>query len=137
MPRPPCYRTTFCGKGGKDLGSSTVTPPHDAPSARELVESVREFLENDVVGALKGRARFHALVAANALSIVERELDLGPGQAGRHQARLAGLGFADDAGLAAAIRAGETDDRRAEVKAMLLETVRDKLLVANPPYIDT
>jgi hypothetical protein len=114
-----------------------VTPPHDAPSARELVESVREFLENDVVGALKGRARFHALVAANALSIVERELDLGPGQAGRHQARLAGLGFADDAGLAAAIRAGETDDRRAEVKAMLLETVRDKLLVANPPYLDT
>jgi hypothetical protein len=113
-----------------------VTPPHDAPSARELVESVREFLESEVVGALQGRARFHALVAANALSIVEREMELGPEQAGRHRERLARLGYSGDAELAAAIRAGETDDRHAEVRAALLETVRDKLLVANPSYLD-
>jgi hypothetical protein len=114
-----------------------VTPPHDAPSARELVEAVREFLESDVLGALTGRARFHALVAVNALSIAEREMELGPAQAERHRARLAALGFADDAELAAAIRAGRTDDRHAELRAMLLETVRDKLLVANPSYLET
>ncbi|WP_395105573.1 DUF6285 domain-containing protein [Actinomadura sp. SCN-SB] len=114
-----------------------MTPPHDAPSARELVEAVREFLETDVVGALSGRARFHALVAVNALSIAEREMELGAGQAERHRARLAALGFADDAELAAAIRAGEIDGRAAEVKDALVETVRDKLLVANPPYLES
>jgi hypothetical protein len=113
-----------------------MTAPHDAPSASELVAAVREFLERDVLGSLEGRTRFHALVAMNALSIVEREMAEGAGQAVRHRARLDALGYADDAGLAAAIRAGELDDRHAEVKAALTESVRDKLLVANPPYLE-
>ncbi|MFC5753451.1 DUF6285 domain-containing protein [Actinomadura rugatobispora] len=114
-----------------------MAQPHDAPSARELVEAVREFLERDVLGALEGRTRFHALVAVNALSIVEREMAEGPAQAERHRARLEALGYADDAALAAAIRAGETDGRHAEVKAALTEAVRDKLLVANPRHLAT
>ncbi|GAA2402875.1 DUF6285 domain-containing protein [Actinomadura vinacea] len=114
-----------------------MAAPHDAPTARELVESVREFLERDVVGALAGRARFHALVAVNALSIVEREMAEGGAQTVRHRARLEALGLPDDAALAAAIRAGELDDRAAETRAMLTETVRDKLLVANPGYLDS
>ena len=47
--------------------------PHDAPSAIELVEAVREFLEGDVTDATDGQVRFHARVAAR-LAIVEREL---------------------------------------------------------------
>jgi Arc/MetJ family transcription regulator len=43
---------------------------------------------------------------------------------------------ADDAALAAAIRAGDLDDRYAEVAAAVRETVRDKLVVANPRYLD-
>ncbi|MFC6887238.1 MULTISPECIES: DUF6285 domain-containing protein [Actinomadura] len=106
--------------------------PHDAPSARELVAAVREFLERDVLGGLEGRARFHGLVAVNVLGMVERELDLGPAHERAHAERLAALGFDGDAALAAALREGRLDDRFAEVKAALEDAVRDKLAVADP-----
>jgi hypothetical protein len=100
-----------------------------------LVEAVREFLERDVMEATEGRVRFHTRVAINALKMVERELDLGPAQAESHRAALARLGVADEAALAAAIRSGELDDRRSEVVAVLRETVRAKLEVSNPGYL--
>ena len=46
----------------------------DRPTVRELLDAVRSFLEVDVVPALHGPARFHALVAANVLAIAGREL---------------------------------------------------------------
>ena len=107
---------------------------HDAPTAAQLVEAVREFLERDVLPATEGRVRFHARVAANVLAIVQRELALGPEQARRHAADLAALGFGDDAALAAAIRAGSLDDRYDEVAAVVRRSVADKLAVANPRY---
>ena len=110
--------------------------PHDVPSVDELVDAVREFLERDVMPATEGRLRFHARVAANALSIVSRELDLGPEQAEAHRGRLARLGVSDEAELAAAIRSGALDDRMDEVFEVVGETVRDKLLVANPKYLE-
>ncbi len=113
-----------------------MTTPHDVPTAAQLVEAVREFLEGDVAAATEGRVRFHARVAANVCAIVERELALGPAQAAAAGERLAALGVVDDAALAAAIRAGDLDDRYAEVAAAVRETVRDKLLVANPKYLD-
>jgi hypothetical protein len=109
--------------------------PHDAPSIAELVEAVREWLERDVMPATEGRLRFHARVAVNVLSIVERELALGPAQTAAHAERLAALGFADDAALAAAIRSGELDDRLGEVREAVWASVRDKLAVANPDYL--
>ena len=113
-----------------------MTVPHDVPTAAQLVEAVREFLEGDVSAATDGRVRFHARVAANVCAIVERELALGPAQADATAARLAALGAADDAELAAGIRRGDYDGRWAEVATAVRETVRDKLLVANPKYLD-
>jgi len=113
-----------------------VTAPHDVPSAEQLLEAVREWLERDIMPAVDGRLRFHARVAANVLAIVERELALGPEQAEAHRERLAGLGVTDEADLAARIRAGEMDDRLDEVKVVVWATVRDKLAVANPRYLD-
>ena len=113
-----------------------MTAPHDRPTAEELIEAVREFLEGEVDRATEGRVRFHARVAANALSMVERELSLGPEQQARAATRLASLGFETDADLARAIRDGELDDRYPAVKAALSETVEDKLRVANPRYLD-
>ena len=113
-----------------------MTAPHDVPTAAQLVEAVREFLEGDVSAATEGRVRFHARVAANVCAIVERELALGPAQAQAAAGRLASLGVADDAELAVAIRRGDYDDRYAEVAAAVRATVRDKLLVANPKYLD-
>lgn len=111
--------------------------PYDAPSARELVEAVREFLQKDVLPAVEGRTRFHTLVAANVLGMVERELEHGPAAAAAHRVRLAGLGYADAAELVAAIRAGALDERHDEVKAALLAEVADKLAVSHPAYPDS
>jgi hypothetical protein len=112
-----------------------MTEPHDVPTAAQLVEAVREFLERDVMAATEGRVQFHARVAINALNMVQRELELGPDQTAAHRENLARLGVADEAALAAAIRSGALDDRRREVLQVLRQTVRAKLEVANPRYL--
>ncbi|WP_243788320.1 phosphotransferase family protein [Saccharopolyspora gloriosae] len=106
---------------------------HGRPTATELVAAVAEFLRTDARPALDGRSRFHALVAENVLGTVERELRLGPEQQRRRQDRLAALGYRDEAELAAAIRAGADG---AEILAALREGVTDRLLVANPRYLE-
>ncbi len=113
----------------------------DRPSAAELVEAVREFLERDVMTATEGRVQFHTRVAVNALGMVERELTEGPGFAAAERERAAALlGHDDDPRvleqeLAARIRDGSLDDRLDAVRAHLRDTVREKLLVANPGYL--
>ena len=102
------------------------------PLAAELVAAVAEFLENDVRGATEGQVNFHARVAANALRIVEREL-LDESDA-ESRAALAGLGFADEEELAAAIRAGDMDGQADQVTACLRILVRRRLAVAHPGY---
>ncbi|HEX6235649.1 MAG TPA: phosphotransferase [Acidimicrobiales bacterium] len=111
-----------------------VSVPHDAPSARQLVEAVREFLEGDVMGATEGRVRFHARVATNVLAMVERELAHGPALAAAHVARLQTIGAGSEAELAEAIRSGTLDDRWDEIIAAVAATVAAKLAVANPRY---
>ncbi|MGO9158553.1 phosphotransferase family protein [Mycobacterium sp.] len=108
-------------------------PLHGRPTAAELVAAVAEFLEGDVRQATSGQVNFHARVAANALRIVERELlDAGDSDV---RAALAGLGFADEAGLAAAIRAGElADPPGPDITACLRMLVRRRLAVAHPGY---
>lgn len=112
-----------------------MSEPHDVPTAAQLVEAVREFLERDVMEATDGRVRFHTRVAVNALNMVQRELEVGAEQAAAHRAALDRLGVSDEVALAAAIRRGDFDDRRDEVLEVLRETVRAKLEVANPRYL--
>jgi uncharacterized protein DUF6285 len=51
---------------------------HDRPTAAELAEAVREFLEAEVLPAAQdARLRFRTLVAANALAILQRDLEVG------------------------------------------------------------
>jgi len=113
-----------------------MTAPHDAPSAAELLEAVREWIDTDVIPSTDGRLRFHARVASNVLAMVEREIELGPVQATAHADRLATLGVDDDAELAAAIRDRRLEHRADELRAMLADMVADKLAVANPRYLD-
>ncbi len=112
-----------------------MVKPHDVPSAAQLVESVREWLQNDVLATADGRLSYDARVAINVLAMVERELELGSAQHAAHDGRLRTLGVADDLALAAAIRSGDLDDRLDEVRALVWESVRDKLAVANPKYL--
>jgi hypothetical protein len=117
----------------------------DRPTAAELIQAVREFLENDVMAATEGRVQFHTRVAVNALGMVERELTEGPVLAGaEHRRAVALLGtFPGHEGdpvtlerlLAAAIRNGDLDDRIEAVQDHVRATVREKLLVANPGYL--
>lgn len=117
----------------------------DRPTAPELVEAVREYLERDVMTAeeLPERVRFHARVAVNVLRVVERELRLGPPLDEAEQERLAALlGHDGEVGellaeLARGIRDGSLDDRRDDVLRCVRESVRAKLAVANPKHLET
>ena len=120
----------------KNLGTNPA-PPHDRPAGSDLLRAVREFLTTEV-GSGDGadpRLRFHALVAANALRIAEREAMLAASHERRHRARLAALGCDDDAGLCAAIRDGSLDHRFGEVVEAVRAATIDKLIVANPGHL--
>ena len=108
---------------------------HDVPTAAELVEAVREWLDRDVLDATDGRLRFHTRVASNVLAMVQRELELGPELSAAHRARLDRLGVGSDRELASAIRAGDFAGREAELAPHLHRTVADKLRVANPRHL--
>jgi len=113
----------------------------DRPTGAELVESIREFLERDVMTATEGRVQFHTRVAVNALGMIERELTLGPAFAEDERARATALlGHDGDAvdlerEIAARIRDGSLDPQLDAVRAHVRRTVREKLLVANPGYL--
>ncbi len=116
----------------------------DLPSAAELVEAVREFLDRDVFPILEGRPKFHTRVAMNVLAIVERELVLGESADAAEASRLREILSLDDDSqtslldsnklLAAKIRDGSLAASREEVVVHLRETVADKLSIANPKY---
>jgi len=135
LPTPPPSGDSDRAPEEQASGELGRWPPHDLPSATELLDAVRGFLETDVIPGTEGRLRFHARVAANVLAMVGRELALGPALARAHAERLRGLGVGDDAELAAAIRSGALDDRLAEVRDAVRATVADKLAVANPGYL--
>ena len=110
------------------------TPPFGRPTAAELVEAVREYLDA-LLERSADSARFEARVARNALGVAERELLLGPAFAAAHAARVSGLGFRDDAALAAALRSGALDHEWESIAPALAASARDQLLVANPGYL--
>ena len=47
---------------------------NNPPSKEELISSIIEFIENDIIDELIGQKRFHAHVAKNSLQIVLRQL---------------------------------------------------------------
>lgn len=109
-----------------------MTELNGRPTAAELVAAVAEFLEGEVRSATTGSVNFHALVAANVLRTVERELL--DRTADEPLAALAELGYPDEDSLAAAIRAGDLDARGADVLSVLRSVVRHRLSIAHPGY---
>ncbi len=132
--------------GDDETGTTArAAPPRtslqDRPTAAELLEAVREFLEHDVMTATEGRTAFHARVAMNALGIVERELVLGPSIDAPVVARIRELLDAsgatlDGPGLVAELAARVRDGtlEGPDVSAVARDLVRAKLAVANPRY---
>ena len=113
----------------------------DRPTAAELIDAVREFIEKDAVPELTGQKAFHARVAANALALAARELRDGPAADAAARDRLRRL--LDEDGdletlnrrLAERIRTGAMDGREGATLTHLLETARDKLRIAYPRHL--
>ena len=129
----------------------------DRPTSTELIAAVREFLQLEIIPGLDGRRlKYRALIAANVLSVVEREL------AGEHDrlyqewqrlvslmghdgeqtpAMLDGLRARVEVhkrDLSARIRAGEADAApwRDAVMDYARWAVTEKLSVSNPRYLE-
>jgi aminoglycoside phosphotransferase (APT) family kinase protein len=129
-----CDPTDATPAGDADLRSNVA--PFGRPTAVELVEAVREHLDEGRSGGPSDeRVRHQGRIASNVLHIVERELQLGQAIAAAHADRLTRLGFDDDASLAAAIRSGSFDGSLEDLGARLAASIRDELLVANPSYM--
>ncbi len=114
------------------------------PTATELLADVAKVIEETIVPALNGHpAQHQARVAASLVGIVERELRLSPDADARELAavrRLLPHSEGDLATLRAelsqALRAGmaDSDEKAAEVWAVLLASVKDDLAVVKPGH---
>jgi hypothetical protein len=109
---------------------------HSHPNAAELLDATIEFLADAITPALPVEHAFHFRVALNALGMVRRELETAADDDAAHRSRLAAIGYADDAALAAALRAGEVPaDRMPQVRASLLADAEARLRVVNPRFV--
>lgn len=112
----------------------------DQPSMRELVDAVREFIETRAMPELKGHTQFHARVAANALSIVVRELDqfgkAGTEELARLKALLGRDGTLEELNreLCARIRTGAFTLATPGLAQHLETTTLDKIRIDQPGY---
>jgi hypothetical protein len=127
---------------------------HDRPTAVELVNAVRQYLECELLPTLTdARLKFQTLIAANVLSIAERELQAEEAELSyEYQSLLPVIDFDESARtltelrpavrranerLCARIRDGYYDDPQHfhALMRMLREFVERKLQVANPRYL--
>ena len=112
-----------------------MTAPHDRPTAIELLEALREWMERDLMPGVEGRLQFHTRVAINMIDIVAREIEMGKAQEDSHEQLLKSLGVASDAALVAAIKSGQYDSELVALLARLRPAIEDKVRVANPKYL--
>jgi hypothetical protein len=120
---------------------------NDRPTAAELLDAVRHFLETDLLpGLTDARQRFQTLIAANVLAIAGRELATEAEHLCEEWLLLGGATLPDDGWaaveqrnreLSARIRAGHYDDPDAfrSLAGTLRQIVTRKLEVANPRYV--
>lgn len=121
--------------------------PQDRATAEELLAGVEGFLRKDVLPQLTGASIYKCRVAANMLSIVQRELAQGGAADKAEQEGLESLlgrqsdeadtpSAIDDlnAELCAKIRSGDLDVQREAVIAHTRRTLIDKVGIANPRY---
>ena len=112
----------------------------DKPSAIELIEAVIGFIRERAMPELTGRTAFHARVAANALDIVKRGLELAPDAEAEELARLKELLVMDgtldelNRALATKMESGEVDLTTPGLKDHLWATTLTKLAIDQPKY---
>src|SRR5690242_2436908 len=95
---------------------------HYAPATPELLAAVAEFLD-DVAPRLDAGDRYNALVCRHLLAMVGRELEA------------PALEDWDEAGLAAAIRAGAHDAAEGELLQTLMDRIVARVRLAKPDHL--
>jgi hypothetical protein len=117
----------------------------DRPTASELLATIADLLEGDVLAATKGGLQHNVRVAGNLCRILEREAQLGAAQEAREVALLAQvLGEAAgergarelSAALCARLDAGHDAALERRAFPAILEIVRGKLAIAKPGHDD-
>jgi hypothetical protein len=112
----------------------------DPPTIAELLQAAAAFLREVAVPQLSGHASFHARVAANALDIVERELELRPAAERDEHARLKALLDRDgsleelNSLLSRRIAAGELGLQTPGLAEHLWATTLAKVAIDQPTY---
>lgn len=125
-----------------------ATPPAQEPSAsaldmpesEELLRAARDFLRGDVMSNTSGRVNFHARVAANAIDIVARDIEMGPAAREQESQELAALlgkdGELEDLrwDLVHALRSGSMPLDRPGLADHLRQTVVTQVAIDQPSY---
>jgi len=112
----------------------------DEPRPAEILAAVARFLKEVVAAETSGHTHFNVRVAANALEMMRRQLELAPAAEAAEQARLQALlgGEGDLAQLNAELcRRLEAGDMGLETPGLaehLWETTLAKLAVDQPTY---
>ncbi|HZL00198.1 MAG TPA: DUF6285 domain-containing protein [Caulobacteraceae bacterium] len=112
----------------------------DEPRPSEIIGAVAAFLKTVVVAETTGAVAFQARVAANALEMMRRQLELAAGEDAAEQDRLTALLAMDgdltslNRELAARIARGDMNLATPGLKAHLWATTLAKLAVDQPTY---
>ena len=120
----------------------------DRPTATELLATLAEYLEDELMPALDGPLGYRTRVAANLLRVLEREQSLGTAALQRERALLCGLLGADPdapqpgslaeqvADLNRQVASAIGDDRIDHEQAWgaLMEISRAKIAIIRPGY---
>jgi hypothetical protein len=112
----------------------------DTPTPAEVLAAVARFLKDEVAPATEGRLSFQARVAANALEMMRRHLDLAPMAEATEQARLTKLLGRDgdlmdlNIELSRRLAAGEADLSTPGLADHLWATTLAKMAVDQPSY---
>jgi hypothetical protein len=112
----------------------------DRPTPAEVIGAVAAFLKTTVAAQTSGATSFQARVAANALEMMKRELDLAPAEDAAEHERLKALLGTDGAlfdlnvELSRRIATGEIETSSPALIEHLWATTMAKLAVDQPTY---
>ena len=112
----------------------------EQPTSPEILETVAAYLRDVAMPQLEGHAAFTARVAANAVDLVRREIELREASDCAEKERLVTLLGHDgeleklNADLAAAIREDRMDIEAPKLLSHLWQTSLEKLAIDQPRY---
>jgi Domain of unknown function (DUF6285) len=115
--------------------------PLSLSPAADILATVRDYLEKEILPSLSGGKWFNAKISCNLLAMIERELRLGPAADAEEAGRLArltgskGTLEALNRALAQAIREGRIAMDDPTLLEHLRRTTADALRINNPRWL--